>query len=94
MSETINFISGLINDFVGYFSSLSEDEIILMLVLVAITLLVLTYRLFGMGAALGLLVLYFVFYVLTSNNLSSFVDKNKNENAQHMQTIESELELQ
>ena len=94
MSEVINVIVSQIDIFTGYLGNLSEDEIILMLVLIAITLLILTYRFFGMGATLGLLILYFIAYVLTSNNISDFIDKNNSENAQHIQTIEQELQLE
>ena len=82
----------IISDIMQIINNLSPTEIKVIIVVTAILLLILGFRLFGIGAVLALLLLYSLSYVLYVNDIFNVYEKRTKDNVEHMKLIEKELE--
>lgn len=82
----------IISDIMQIIQNLSPTEIKIIIAIIAILLLFIGYRLFGIGAVLALLLIYSLGYVLYINDIFSVYEKRTKDNTEHMQLIEKELE--
>jgi hypothetical protein len=87
-----NFMQNLINKFLFFVNNLSSKEIIILAVITAVLLLFIVYRKLGPGAAVALIVLYFIGYVIYRNNLVDFYKHNTSETDSRLKAVEEELQ--
>jgi len=84
--------SHLVQRYFDYVSNLSPREIIIITILAAVLILIMIYRKLGVGAAIGLLLIYFFAYIIFYSNIFNNWQKDKMEENRRMQIYNSELQ--
>jgi Ca2+/Na+ antiporter len=88
MAQIADFIQKVITNI----NNLSPGEIKIIIAATALLILYLVFRRLGLLAALFVLMVYLIAYVLYAGNVFNFYQQNQQTNNQHMQTIENELQ--
>ena len=84
--------SELIQKFIIFSENLSPTELWLVIAFAFLAILYLAYRVLGIGAVLGLLLIGFFVYILYDHDsFKKYEERNRNE-AAHMDLIDKELE--
>lgn len=81
----------MIGDLIIYVQNLSPNEIKIVIGAIALLILFLVYKRIGKGAALALIIVYSIAYILYVNNLFGYYKTHENENDKRMKAIEAEL---
>ncbi len=85
-------MSDLIQRFIVFSENLNSTQLNLIIICAFLLLLYLAYRVLGLGAVLGLLLIGFFVYILYDHDsFKKYEEKEKNE-AAHMRLIEKELQ--
>lgn len=71
---------------------LNQVEITVLVIITAFLLLYLVYRIFGIGAIVGLTIIYILGYILYVNNIFDFYKAQDKANTSHMQEIQKEVD--
>lgn len=74
-----------------YINSLTQQEIIIILIIAAILVLVIAYRLFGIGMVVGIILVYALAYILYTSNVIGFYNNQTSTENQHLNTIQEEI---
>ena len=90
LNQLIN--SHLIQRYFDYVSNLTSQEIIIITIAAAVLILIMIYRKLGVGAAIGLLLIYFFAYIIFYSNIFNNWQRDKMEEDRRMQIYNSELQ--
>jgi len=82
---------GLIARYLEIVRNLSPKEIIILVIVTAAFLLYFVWHKLGKGAAVALVIIYFLIYVIYSNNLYDYYNSQTADTASRLQQIEAEL---
>ena len=77
----------------NYVYNLDYKHTLILIIIAAILIIIIAYRLFGLGAVIGLLLLYGLIYIVFINNIFGFYQKHTSEENQHMKAIEQEEQV-
>jgi len=83
----------LVSNFVNFALNLTPDEITILVLLTAVLVLFLIYRLLGAGAVVALLIIYALAYILYANNIFNIYQKNEARKAQDNKILQEELDI-
>jgi uncharacterized membrane protein len=78
----------------AFAEDLSRTQMIIMLTVALVLLALMVYRKLGAMSMLALLFLYFIIYVLFQFDLLTVYEEREIKNAQHMQSIQDEINMQ
>jgi hypothetical protein len=84
-------IPNYINAFIGFANDMSNTEVWILVVITALLILILAYRLFGIGVVMVLGVVYLIMYVLYINDFLHLYDKRQADENRQKTILEEEL---
>jgi len=84
--------SGMLSRYLDYVGNLSSREITAIVVVTAVLILIMAYRKLGVGAVLGLCLIYFFIYVIFYSNIFDNWQKDKLEENRRMQIYNAEMQ--
>ncbi len=83
-------MQAFIGQYIPFVLTLSSTEFIISLLVTALLLVLLVYKYFGLGAALGLLAIYFFVYILVVNNVLPTINERNAAEGAHLNLIQEE----
>jgi len=84
--------SEILSRYLDYVGSLSSREVVILVAVTAVLILIMAYRKLGVGAVLGLCLIYFFVYVIFYSNIFDNWQKDKLEENRRMQIYNAELQ--
>ena len=85
-------MQNIIAKFLFFVNNLSANEILIMAIVTAVLLLFIVYRKLGMGAAIALIIVYFIGYVIYRNDIVDFYKNQTTETDNRLKAVEEELQ--
>jgi heme/copper-type cytochrome/quinol oxidase subunit 4 len=76
----------------NYINALSYQQTIILTLITALLVLILAWYLFGSSAAIGLLLLLAIIYILYHFNIFGFYQSQTAEESNHLKSIQDEIE--
>lgn len=101
MQEIIKIIQDYIDQLIkldlphryaGYVNNLSSREILVIIIIAAVLILFMAYRKFGVGAVIGVILIYFFAYIIFYSNIFNNWQNDKMEEQRRMQIYSQELQ--
>ena len=84
--------SEMLSRYLDYVGNLSSREVTVIVVATAVLILIMAYRKLGVGAVLGLCLIYFFVYIIFYSNIFDNWQKDKLEENRRMQIYNAELQ--
>lgn len=82
----------LLHRYLNFVYNLTPREILIIIALTAFLILIVAYRKFGIGAVIGVLLIYFFAYILFSSNILNNWQNDKMEEQRRMQIYNQEMQ--